>query len=79
MVRFRSIRLNALSTSPSRGPPATTASLTVATAAASGQGCRLLFAKSIGHTGPTSVHNRYIVVKYYGTHKNDIYKKKIKI
>jgi hypothetical protein len=52
---------------------------TTAVGAASGRGRRLLLAKSVGCTGPTSVHNRYIVVRYSGTHKNDIYKKKLKI
>jgi hypothetical protein len=52
---------------------------TVAVGTASGRGRRLVLEKSVERTGPTSVHNRYIVVRYFDTHKNDIYKKKLKI
>jgi hypothetical protein len=76
-VKFRSTHLKTLSASPAGGTPAVAA------------GRRLLLvlplvvdgacsAKSAGCTGPTSVHNRYIVVRYSGIHKNDIYKKKLK-
>jgi hypothetical protein len=75
-VRFRSTRLNTLSASPAGGPPAAAAGPVAAAGPASGRGCRLVLEKSVGCTGPTSVHNRYIVVRYSGTHKNDIYKKK---
>jgi hypothetical protein len=75
-VRFRSTRLNTLSASPAGGPPVAVVGLTTMAGPASGQGRRLVLEKSVGCTGPTSVHNRYIVVRYSGTHKNDIYKKK---
>jgi hypothetical protein len=78
-VRFRSTRLKTLSASLAGGPPpAAVAGPTTAAGTASGRGCRLVLEKSVGCTGPTSVHNRYIVVRYSGTHKNDIYKKKLK-
>jgi hypothetical protein len=75
-VRFRSTHLNTLSASPAGGPPVVVAGPTAAAGPASGRGRHLVLEKSVGCTGPTSVHNRYIVVRYSGTHKNDIYKKK---
>jgi hypothetical protein len=75
-VRFRSTRLNTLSASLVGGPPAVVAGPTTAVGPAFGRGHRLILEKSVGRTGPTSVHNRYTVVRYSGTHKNDIYKKK---
>jgi hypothetical protein len=67
-VRFLSTHLKTLSASLAGGPPAA-ASLTNVVGTASGQGCCLFLEKSIGCTGPTSVHNIYIVVKYSDTYK----------
>jgi hypothetical protein len=67
-VRFHSTHLKTLSTSPTRGPPATAGT-------DYGRGHRLVLTKSTGLTGPTSAHNGYILVRYSGTQKNDIYKK----
>ena len=75
-VRFRSTRLKTLSASLAGGPPATVDGPVAAFGTASGQGHHLVLEKSTGCTGPTSVHNRYIVVRYSDTHKNDIYIKK---
>jgi hypothetical protein len=75
-VRFRSTRLNTLSSSPAGGPPAIATGPIVVVGPASSRGCHLVLEKSVGHAGPTSVHKRYIVFRYSGTHKNDIYKKK---
>jgi hypothetical protein len=60
------------------GTPATTAGPTAGAGNTSGHERCLLHAKSAGYTGPTSVRNKYKVVKYSGIHKNDIYKKKLK-
>jgi hypothetical protein len=78
-VRFRSTHLKTLSASPAGGPPAVVVGPTAVVGTASGRGRRLVLEKSVGCTGPTSVHNRYIVVRYSDSHKNDIYKKKLKI
>jgi hypothetical protein len=59
---------NSLSLSGWRSP--TAVGLMIAVGTASGRGCFLVLEKSIWCTGPTSVHNRYIVVKY-----SDAYKK----
>jgi hypothetical protein len=67
-VRFSSTHLKNLSASPTGGPLAVVSSL-VASCTASGRGCRLVLTKSIGRTGPTFVHNIYIVVKYSDAHK----------
>jgi hypothetical protein len=72
-VRFHSTCLKNISASPVGGPPATAAGPMAAAGTASGRGCRLVLEKFVGHIGPTSVHNRYIVVKYSVSHKNDIY------
>jgi hypothetical protein len=78
VVRFRSTRLKTLSASPAGGPPDAVAGPTTVAGTASSQGCHLVLEKSAGCTGPTSVHKKNIVVIYSGTHKNDIYKKKLK-
>jgi hypothetical protein len=59
-VRFRSTRLKTLSASPAGGPPATAvvAGPTAAAGTASGRGRRLVLEKSVGCTGPTSVHKQ---------------------
>jgi len=74
MVRFCSTRLNTLSTSPAGGPLVVVVVPMDATGPASGRGCHLVLEKFVGPTSPTSIHNRYIIVKYFGIHKNDIYK-----
>ena len=75
-VRFRSTRLNTLLASPDGGPPIVVSTGPMAVVgAASSQGRCLLLVKSVGRTSPTYVHNKYIVVRYSDTHKNDIYKK----
>jgi hypothetical protein len=88
MVRFRSTRLNTLSASLAGGPPvvvgllaigSSTAGLSDAIGTTLGRGCCLVLEKFVGCTGPTSVHNRHIVVRYSDSHKMDIYKKKQKI
>jgi hypothetical protein len=73
-VRFRSTRLKTLSASPAGGPPVAVGPSTAA-GTASGRGRRLVLEKSVGCTGPTSVHNRYIVVNTLIHIKNDIYKR----
>jgi hypothetical protein len=70
MVRFRSTHLNTLLDSPARGPLTTVVDPAAAAGPASGRGCRLVLEKSVGCTGPTSIHNRYS-----GIQQNDIYKK----
>jgi hypothetical protein len=75
-VRFCSTRLNTLSASPTGGPPIAAVGPVAAASPTSGQGRRLVLVKNDGRTGPTSVHNRYIVLKYSDTHKNDIYTNK---
>jgi hypothetical protein len=58
-VRFCSTHLKTLSTSPTGGPPATVvvaSGMETAVGATSGRGCRLVLEKSVGRTGPTSVH-----------------------
>jgi hypothetical protein len=79
MVRFHSTHLNILLASPTRGPLAVVVGPTTMGGLASGRGRLLVLEKYVRCTGPTYVHNRYIVVKYSGTHKNDIYKKKYKL
>jgi hypothetical protein len=75
VVRFRSIRLNTLSVSSTGGPPAATVVPAAPVGPASGRGRRLVVEKSVGWTSPTSVHNRYVSVRYSGIQKkNDIYK-----
>jgi hypothetical protein len=72
-VRLCSTRLKTLSASPAGGPPAAVGPPTVV-GPASGRGCRRVLAKSVGCTGPTSVHRRYTRVSTLYTYKNDIYK-----
>jgi hypothetical protein len=73
-MRFLSTHLNTLLASPDGAPPAVVTVPVAATSLAFGQGCYLVLDKSTGCTGPTSVHNRYISVRYSGIQKNDIYK-----
>jgi hypothetical protein len=67
-VKFRSTCLKTLLASLDGSSPATVGPPVVA-GAAPGQGRRLFLAQSIGYTGPTSAHNRYISVKYSGIKK----------
>jgi hypothetical protein len=74
VVRFFSTCLKTLSVSSIGGPSAATAAgLAAMAGTAFGRGRHLVLEKSAGCTGPTYVHNRYIVVRYSGTHKNYIY------
>jgi hypothetical protein len=73
-VRFHSTHLKTLSASLARGLPVDVG-LTVVAGTTSGQGCRLVLEKSVGHIGPTYVHNIYIFFKYSDAYKNDIYKR----
>jgi hypothetical protein len=75
VVRFYSTSLNTLSTFLTRGPPAAVAGLKAPAGPTSSQGRPLVLEKSAGLIGPTSVHNRYVSVRYSGIQKNDIYKK----
>jgi hypothetical protein len=61
--------LNNLPTSLAGGPPTTVASSVATVGTSSSRGHRLVLKKSVGRTSPTSVHNRYIVVRYYDSHK----------
>jgi hypothetical protein len=88
MVGFRSTHLNTLSASLAGGPLVVVGLLVVGSLIAGlptaigtslSRGRRLALKKFAGHTGPTSVHNRHIVVRYSDSHKMDIYKKKQKI
>jgi hypothetical protein len=78
-VRFHSTHLNTLLASPAGGPPAVVASLEAMVGSASSRGLHLVLEKFVGCTGHTYIHNIYIVVRYSGTQKNDIYKKKKKL
>jgi hypothetical protein len=69
-VRFCSTRLKTLSVSLARGPLAA-----IVASGTSSRERRLVLEKFVGCTSPTSVHRRYIVVRYFDTHKNDIYKR----
>jgi hypothetical protein len=71
-VRFLSTRLNTLSASLAGGPPAAAAGPRTAAGTTSGRGRHLVLMKFAEHTGPTSVHNRYVAVRDSGTHKNYI-------
>jgi hypothetical protein len=68
-VRFHSTRLNTLSASLAGGPPAAAAGLEAPAGPASGRGHRLVLEKSAGRTSPTSVHNKYVSVRYSGIQK----------
>jgi hypothetical protein len=72
-VRFYSTHLKTLSASPARGTLVVVVGLAAAAGTASGQGRHLVLEKSIRCTGPTYVHNRYIVFRYSDSHKNNIY------
>jgi hypothetical protein len=74
VVRFFSTHLNTISASMVGGPPVVVAGPTTHVGPTSGRGCRLVLEKSVGHTGPTSIHNRYVSFRYSGIPKNDIYK-----
>jgi hypothetical protein len=79
-VRFLSTCLKTLSASLDGGPLATVDGLVAVVGTASGRGHRLVLEKSSRCTGPTSIRNRYTIVRYSDTHKNYIYiKKKLKI
>jgi hypothetical protein len=60
-VRLCSTRLKTLSASPAGGPPVVVGPSTVV-GPASGRGRHRVLTKSVGCTGPTSVHNRYMKV-----------------
>jgi hypothetical protein len=60
-MRLHSTRLKTLSASLNGGPPAA-ASLLALAGPTSSRGCRQVLMKSVGHTGPTSVHRIYIRV-----------------
>jgi hypothetical protein len=79
-VRFLFTSLKTLTASPTGGPPTAT-SVNPATMIGTtfGRGRHLVLEKSTRRTGPTYIHNKYIFFRYSGTHKNDIYKKKLKI
>jgi hypothetical protein len=75
-VRFLSTCLKTLSASLAGGPLATVDGPVAAVGTASGGGHHLVLEKSSRCTGPTSIRNRYTIVRYSDTHKNYIYKKK---
>jgi hypothetical protein len=77
-VRFCSTHIKTLLASLVGGPPVVTAGLMTVAGTASGRGHRLVLEKFFVCVGPTSAHNRYIIVRYFDTHKNDIYKKENK-
>jgi hypothetical protein len=77
-VSFLSTHLKTLSASPAGGLPAVFFGLVTATGTSFGRGRRLVLKTSIGNTGPTSVHNRYTIFRYFDTIKNDIYIKETK-
>jgi hypothetical protein len=71
-VNFRSTHLKTLSASPAGGPLAATG-LLATVGPTFGRGHCLFLEKFIGHTGPTSTHNTYLIVRYSGIYKKMIY------
>jgi hypothetical protein len=67
-VKFLSTHLNTLLASSARGPPAATG-LPAAGGPASGRGRHLFLMKFARCTGPTSSHNKHLIVIYSGIYK----------
>jgi hypothetical protein len=78
-VRFRSTRLNTLSASPAGGPPVVVAGPTVLLVLPLVEDAAWSSRSLLDALVPHLYINRYIVVRYSDSHKNDIYKKKLKI
>jgi hypothetical protein len=73
VVRFHSTHLNTLSASPAGGPPVAVGGMAAPAGPSSSRGHGLVLEKSTGRTGPTSIHKKYISVRYSGIQKKIIY------